>query len=118
MNSLIYTGVVEHTRLQPVRHQFGYSLYFYGLDLDELADFANRTQLADVPAPALTYLRAIIADTLAASAAGNQEAEMKARLAKQLPQVAAGHASVICTDLSDADPHYHCAGLGQHCQGR
>ena len=63
--------------------------------LDELADFANRTQLADVPAPALTYLRAIIADTLAASAAGNQEAEMKALLAKQLPQVAAGHASVI-----------------------
>jgi len=45
MNSLIYTGVVEHTRLQPVRHQFGYSLYFYGLDLDELADLDRRLPL-------------------------------------------------------------------------
>jgi len=36
MNSKIYRGFVEHTRTQPVRHEFKYPLYFYGFDLDEL----------------------------------------------------------------------------------
>lgn len=36
MKSKIYTGFVEHSRLQPVAHTFQYPIYFYGLDLDEL----------------------------------------------------------------------------------
>ncbi len=36
MNSLIYTGFVEHTRFMPVYHQLRYPVYVYGLDLDEL----------------------------------------------------------------------------------
>lgn len=36
MNSVIYTGFVEHTRFIPVYHQLRYPLYVYGLDLDEL----------------------------------------------------------------------------------
>jgi len=66
-----------------------------GTYLDQLADFANRTQLADVSPAALAYLRAIIADTLAACAVGNREPEMRALLARQLPQVAPGFASVV-----------------------
>ncbi|MBL8378996.1 MAG: MmgE/PrpD family protein [Burkholderiales bacterium] len=63
--------------------------------LDELAHFATHTRLEDVADSALAYLRAIIADTLAACAAGNREPEMRALLKKQLPQVAAGRASVF-----------------------
>ncbi|WP_291317367.1 DUF1365 family protein [Desulfuromonas sp.] len=37
MNSRIYLGEVSHARLSPVRHRFAYPLYFYALDLDELA---------------------------------------------------------------------------------
>jgi cyclopropane-fatty-acyl-phospholipid synthase len=36
MNSKIFKGFVEHTRLHPVRHAFKYPLYVYGFDLDEL----------------------------------------------------------------------------------
>lgn len=36
MKSKLFAGFVEHTRYQPVKHQFQYHLYFYGLDLDEL----------------------------------------------------------------------------------
>jgi len=37
MKSKLFSGVVEHTRFHPVRHDFRYPLYVYGFDLDELA---------------------------------------------------------------------------------
>jgi len=37
MNSKLFSGYVEHTRFQPVRHEFRYPLYVYGFNLDELA---------------------------------------------------------------------------------
>ncbi|MDX6042581.1 DUF1365 domain-containing protein [Scandinavium lactucae] len=36
MNSCLYQGVLRHRRLQPTPHQFRYSLFMAGLDLDEL----------------------------------------------------------------------------------
>ncbi len=41
MNSKIYLGEVNHTRLAPVRHSFRYPLYFYAFDLDELPEFGR-----------------------------------------------------------------------------
>jgi DUF1365 family protein len=38
MKSRIFWGCIEHTRLQPVRHEFRYPLYVYGFDLDELSN--------------------------------------------------------------------------------
>jgi len=38
MNSKIYIGQIQHTRLAPVRHQLQYPLYIYCFDLDELQD--------------------------------------------------------------------------------
>ncbi|NYE24495.1 MmgE/PrpD family protein [Pigmentiphaga litoralis] len=65
--------------------------------LDRLADFACTTTLADIDPRALQHLRVIIADTLGAFAAGNQEPEMRALLARQMDDVAGGHASVVGT---------------------
>jgi cyclopropane-fatty-acyl-phospholipid synthase len=45
MNSKIFSGVVEHTRFHPVRHEFRYPLYVYGFDLDELAALDKRLPL-------------------------------------------------------------------------
>jgi DUF1365 family protein len=36
MISRIYTGVLTHTRIQPVHHSFRYSVYMLGLDLGDL----------------------------------------------------------------------------------
>ena len=36
MKSKLFSGFVEHTRFEPVRHEFRYPLYVYGFDLDEL----------------------------------------------------------------------------------
>lgn len=36
MNSKIYVGDVNHTRITPVRHSFGYPVYYYAFDLSEL----------------------------------------------------------------------------------
>jgi cyclopropane-fatty-acyl-phospholipid synthase len=36
MNSRIVTGKVMHARLEPLRHEFTYPVYFYLIDLDEL----------------------------------------------------------------------------------
>lgn len=43
LTSSIYTGSVRHVRVTPKRHAFDYSVYFYGLWLDELPDVASRT---------------------------------------------------------------------------
>lgn len=40
MRSVIYEGDLFHARIKPVRHEFRYSVYFLGLDLDELANHA------------------------------------------------------------------------------
>lgn len=63
--------------------------------LDQLAEFACTAVLADIDPRALRHLRFIIADTLAVFAAGNQEPEMRALLARQQGLVAAGQASVV-----------------------
>ncbi len=36
MRSAIYTGTVDHRRLEPKQHQFSYKIYMLYLDLDEL----------------------------------------------------------------------------------
>ena len=45
MNSVIYTGFVEHTRFMPVYHQLRYPLYVYGLELDELNELDKKLPL-------------------------------------------------------------------------
>jgi len=45
MKSVIYTGFVEHTRYLPVYHQLRYSLYVYGIDLDELTALDQKLPL-------------------------------------------------------------------------
>jgi 2-methylcitrate dehydratase PrpD len=65
--------------------------------LDALADFACRTRLDNIEPQALAHLRAIIADTLAVCAIGNQEPPMRQLLALQREQVSAGQASVLGT---------------------
>ncbi|PLX99571.1 MAG: DUF1365 domain-containing protein [Desulfuromonas sp.] len=45
MNSRIYTGEVTHARMAPVEHRFRYPFYFYGFDLDDLADLDAATPL-------------------------------------------------------------------------
>lgn len=45
MKSKLFTGFVEHARLSPVRHEFRYPVYVYGLDLDELAALDKRLPL-------------------------------------------------------------------------
>ena len=66
--------------------------------LDALADFACRTQISDIEPKALAHLRAILADTLAVCAIGNQEQPMRQLLALQREQVAGGQACVLGTD--------------------
>ena len=65
--------------------------------LDALADFACRTTLADIEPRALSHLRHILADTVAACAIGNQEGPMRQLLALQQAQVAGGLATVLGT---------------------
>lgn len=67
--------------------------------IDALSDFACQTQLGDVPARAMDYLRHALADTLAACAIGNQEEPMRRLRALQCEQVAAGRAAVLGTDV-------------------
>jgi 2-methylcitrate dehydratase PrpD len=66
--------------------------------LDALADFACSTQISDIEPKALAHLRAILADTLAVCAIGNQEQPMRQLLALQREQVAGGQACVLGTD--------------------
>ena len=66
--------------------------------LDALADFACNTQISDIEPKALAHLRAILADTLAVCAIGNQEQPMRQLLALQREQVAGGQACVLGTD--------------------
>ncbi len=68
--------------------------------IDRLTDFACGAKLSDIDPQSLQHLKVIVADTLAAFAAGNQEPEMKALLAKQKPLVSSGHASVVGTDCT------------------
>lgn len=54
LHSCIYVGHVEHSRLEPVRHDFRYRLFMMYLDLDELPRLFARRLLwsATRPAPA------------------------------------------------------------------
>lgn len=45
MSSCLYVGEVSHLRLEPCRHGFGYPVYFYGFDLDDLPNIGRRTSL-------------------------------------------------------------------------
>lgn len=63
--------------------------------VEQLAQFAANTKLSDIPQPALSRAKAIIADTAAVIAAGMQVAELKALCASHLPRVAAGPCAVI-----------------------
>jgi 2-methylcitrate dehydratase PrpD len=73
--------------------------------IDRLADFACHATLADVDPRALQHLRVIVADTLAACAAGNRQPEMRNLLDRQRLAGNAGHARVVGTgvDLNPAD---------------
>ncbi len=82
--------------------------------LEQLAEFACETRLDVVPPQALAHLRVIVADTVAACAAGNQEAEMQAMGARQSELCGAGEAQVIGTrwrlNPVDAAALNACAG--------
>jgi len=65
--------------------------------LDTLVDFVDRTRLDDVPPAALAHLRSIFADTLVAFAAGMQQPEMKALVARQVAESGGGHAMIVGT---------------------
>lgn len=65
--------------------------------VDALAEFACQTRLSDIEPRALSHLRDILADTLAACAVGMQEPPMRRLLQLQESQVAAGDASVLGT---------------------
>ena len=45
MNSLIYTGTIEHRRYVPITHQLSYPIYMYGFDLEELPHLGLRYPL-------------------------------------------------------------------------
>jgi cyclopropane-fatty-acyl-phospholipid synthase len=45
MNSYLYLGRVEHTRLTPVRHHLDYRLYVYAIDLADLETLDRRLPL-------------------------------------------------------------------------
>lgn len=63
--------------------------------IDEIADFAHRACLDDLPEPAVGHLRRIVADTLVAMAAGMQQPEMRALVERQLAEGAGGQACVV-----------------------
>lgn len=65
--------------------------------IEALAEFACQAQLNDIEPDALSHLRDILADTLAACAVGMQEHPMRRLLELQQTQVAAGRASVLGT---------------------
>lgn len=57
MNTVLYSGVVRHSRTRPVEHQLKYRV-FYGLwDVDELDQVAGRTRLFSVDRFNVTSLR-------------------------------------------------------------
>jgi cyclopropane-fatty-acyl-phospholipid synthase len=41
----IFKGRVMHARLEPVRHQFEYPVYWYSFDLDSLSSLSNKSKL-------------------------------------------------------------------------
>jgi cyclopropane-fatty-acyl-phospholipid synthase len=45
MNSMMYTGWIDHTRHQPVYHHLRYRLYVYGIDLGDLDRLDRRLPL-------------------------------------------------------------------------
>jgi 2-methylcitrate dehydratase PrpD len=65
--------------------------------LRELAGFACRARLADLPAPVLARARWVIADSLPVIAAGMQQPEMQALLKRQMTGAARGTAWVLGT---------------------
>ena len=65
--------------------------------LDALADFACRTQLADIPASVAARAKLILADTFAVVGSGMQQAEMRALTQRHLVKAAPGRAAVIGT---------------------
>lgn len=58
MRSAIYTGVVSHARLRPLRHSFRYRVFSMLLDLDELPAIDRRLKLFSVDKPNLFSFRA------------------------------------------------------------
>jgi 2-methylcitrate dehydratase PrpD len=65
--------------------------------LAELAGFACRARLKDLPAPVLARVRWVIADSLPVIAAGMQQPEMQALLKQHIPGAARGNAWVLGT---------------------
>jgi 2-methylcitrate dehydratase PrpD len=63
--------------------------------LEELAGFACRTRLTDLPAKVLERTRWVVADSLPVIAAGMQQPEMQALLERHLPGAAEGTAWVL-----------------------
>lgn len=65
--------------------------------LQELAGFACRARLADLPAKVLARTRWLLADSLPVIAAGMQQPELQALSARQLASAAAGRSWVLGT---------------------
>ncbi len=57
MESCLYECSVMHRRLAPKRHEFGYRIFMFWLDLDELAEVTDRVPLFGFNEPNLYSLR-------------------------------------------------------------
>jgi len=57
MHSALYTGRLEHRRLAPREHRFGYRLFMMYVDLAELDEIFRGRWLWSVRRPALAWLR-------------------------------------------------------------
>ncbi|WP_300464053.1 DUF1365 family protein [Desulfobacula sp.] len=56
MNSLIYTGTIEHRRFAPITHQLSYPIYMYGFDLEDLPHLGRRYPLFGYNRKAITSI--------------------------------------------------------------
>ena len=45
MKSQLYSGIVRHRRTSPKSYAFTYGVYYFGLDLDEIAETDRRIKL-------------------------------------------------------------------------
>ncbi|MFZ1344408.1 DUF1365 domain-containing protein [Thiothrix eikelboomii] len=57
LSSCLYSGIVGHSRYQPIQHQFRYAIFLFALDLDELPSLPELGWWFKVKRPALMSFR-------------------------------------------------------------
>lgn len=86
MNSCLYECELWHARLEPVRHRFGYRIFLFALDLDELDHLHDAVPLLSIGARNLYSFRQH--DYLPT---GNQSADADSSLKRRVLSYAARH---------------------------